>query len=438
MKQNKLLIITYYFPPAGGPGVQRWLKFVKYLPDFGIQPIVYIPENPTYPIIDENLVQEISEKSIILKHKIFEPYQIASYFSKNKTQKISSGIIPNQKKQTFLESFLLWIRGNLFIPDARIFWVKPSVKYLEKYISENQIDTIITSGPPHSMHLIGLGLKQKLNLSWIADFRDPWTTIGYHKALKLSDYATKKHKNLEHQVLNSADKIIVTSKTTKEEFQAISNKPIEVITNGFDDETSFAKAENIVLDSKFSLAHIGSFLSDRNPEILWKSLRELVLEIPNFEKNLEIKLIGKVSQEVLDAILSYKLNNFVNNLGYVSHQEAIENQQKSQVLLLIEIDSEDTKSIIPGKLFEYMVSERPIIGIGPKNSDFQEILVNTNSGLFFEYSEKENLKKTILEYYNLYLNKNLKSNAINLDQYSRKNLTAKLVETIYKTTPNRF
>ena len=434
MKQKKILIITYYFPPAGGPGVQRWLKFVKYLPDFDIQPIVYIPENPTYPIVDEKLVQEISEKAIILKDKIFEPYQIASFFSKNKTQKISTGIIPNQKKQTFLESFLLWIRGNLFIPDARIFWIKPSVKYLEKYIQENQIDTIITSGPPHSLHLIGLELKQKLDLNWIADFRDPWTTIGYHKALKLSNYASKKHKYLENKVLNSADKILVTSKTTKTEFQSITNQPIEVITNGFDDETSLSKAKNVVLDSKFSLAHIGSFLSDRNPEILWKTLSELVLEIPDFAKNLEIKLIGKVSQEVLDAISLFKLNEFVNNLGYLSHKEAIENQQKSQVLLLIEIDSEETKSIIPGKLFEYMVSERPIIGIGPKNSDFQEILVNTNSGLFFEYSEKEKLKKAILDYYNLYLDKNLKSNAINLEQYSRKNLTAKLVEFLNPST----
>ncbi len=434
MKQKKILIITYYFPPAGGPGVQRWLKFVKYLPDFGIQPIVYIPENPTYPIIDENLVSEISEKAIILKLKIFEPYQVASFFSKNKTQKISSGIIPNKKKQTFLEKFLLWVRGNLFIPDARVFWIKPSVKYLKKYIQENQIDTIITTGPPHSLHLIGLELKQKLKLNWIADFRDPWTTIGYHKALKLSDYASKKHKKLEHQVLNFADNIIVTSKTTKTEFQAITNKPIEVITNGFDIETSTKKTEIIVLDIKFSLAHIGSFLSDRNPEILWQSLFELVLEIPDFAKNLEIKLIGKVSQEVLYTISLFKLNEFVNNLGYISHQEAIENQKKSQVLLLIEIDSIDTKCIIPGKLFEYMASERPIIGIGPKDSDFQEILENTNSGIFFEYSEKEKLKKVILDYYNLYLVKNLKSNAINLEQCSRKNLTEKLVKLINSST----
>ena len=208
VRGQKVLIITYYWPPAGGPGVQRWLKFVKYLPDFGVQPIVYIPENPTYPIIDEGLVSEVSDKAIILKKPIFEPYGFASIFSKNKTKKISSGIIPNQRKQSFTEKLFLWIRGNVFIPDARVFWVKPSVKYLEKYILENQIDTIITSGPPHSLHLIGLGLKEKLDLKWFADFRDPWTTISYHNKLKLSDSASKKHriKSFEFSRCDFSDK----------------------------------------------------------------------------------------------------------------------------------------------------------------------------------------------------------------------------------------
>ena len=423
---KKLLIITYYWPPAGGPGVQRWLKFVKYLPDFNLQPIVFVPENPTYPIVDSNLVSEVSDKAIILKTPIFEPYQLASFLSKNKTKKISSGIIPNQKKQSFLEKLMLWVRGNLFIPDARVFWVKPSVAYLEKYIRENEIDTIITSGPPHSLHLIGLELKQKMNLKWLADFRDPWTTIGYHKSLRLSQYAAKKHKRLESQVLNSADTIIVTSKTTKTEFQALTTKPIEVITNGFDVE----KVDKQTLDTKFSLAHIGSFLSERNPKILWESLVELCTEIPDFKSHLEIKLIGAISQEVLETIEHFGLNSFLNNLGYVSHAEAVAHQRKSQVLLLIEINSEETKSILPGKLFEYMVSERPIVAIGPKDSDFAEIITNTNTGVFFEYSEKAKLKQTIHEYYNQFLEGKLQSNAVGLQQYSRKNLTQQLVELL--------
>ena len=428
LEPKKILIITYYWPPAGGPGVQRWLKFVKYLPDFGIQPIVYVPENPTYPIVDEKLVKEVSDKAIILKHTIFEPYQLASLFSKNKTKKISSGIIPNQKKQSFLDKTFLWIRGNLFIPDARVFWVKPSVAFLEKYIVENTIDTIVTSGPPHSLHLIGLELKQKLNLKWFADFRDPWTTIGYHKSLRLSRFAAKKHKTLERQVLNTADTIIVTSKTTKTEFEAITSKPISVITNGYDTE----EVGKQTLDLKFSLAHIGSFLSERNPLILWESLVELITEIPDFKSHLEIKLIGAVSQEVLETIQQFGLNVYLNNLGYVSHVEAIAHQRKSQVLILIEINSADTKSIIPGKLFEYMVSNRPIIAIGPKDSDFAEIITNTNTGVFFDYSEKLKLKRVILDFYNQFLEGKLQSNGVGLQNYSRRNLTKNLVELLNK------
>ncbi|MCW2119737.1 glycosyltransferase family 4 protein [Flavobacterium sp. 7A] len=420
---KKVLIITYYWPPAGGPGVQRWLKFVKYLPDFGIQPIVYIPENPTYPIVDQKLVNEVSEKVTILKQPIFEPYQLAAFFSTTKTKKISSGIIPNKKKQGILDKVFLWIRGNLFIPDARKYWVKPSISYLEKYIQDNNIDIIITSGPPHSLHLIGMALKQKLKVKWFADFRDPWTTIGYHKSLRLSTFAANKHKKLESQVLNSADRIIVTSKTTKTEFQAITTRPIDVITNGYDTEP----VGNQDLDTKFSLAHIGSFLSERNPAILWEALVELVAEITDFQKNLEIKLIGAVSQEVLETISNYKLNDYLNNLGYVSHEQAIIHQKKSQVLLLIEIDSEDTKSIIPGKLFEYMVSNRPIIAIGPRDSDFAEIITGTNTGVFLRYTEKEKLKTLILNFYNQFLEGKLQSQGIGLQKYSRKNLTKELV-----------
>ena len=422
-EQKKILIITYYWPPAGGPGVQRWLKFVKYLPDFGFQPIVYIPENPSYPIIDENLLSEVSNQAVILRNKIVEPYQWASFLSKNKTTKISAGIIPNKKKQTFLDQFLLWIRGNIFIPDARFLWVKPSVKYLEKYLSENGITTIITSGPPHSLHLIGLELKRKLNVKWVADFRDPWTTIGYHKALKLSEFAASKHKQLESKVLKTADLILVTSPTTRAEFKQITSKPIEVITNGYDIE----KIGNQILDKKFSLAHIGSFLSERNPRILWESISELIRENSLFASHFQLKLIGAVSQEVIDSIALFQLQNYVLNLGYVSHDEAIIHQKKSQVLLLIEIDSEDTKSIIPGKLFEYMVSERPIIGVGPKESDFAQIIIDTNTGVFADYSEKEKLKNYIANYFSLFLEGNLKSNAVGLQKYSRRNLTEKLV-----------
>jgi glycosyltransferase involved in cell wall biosynthesis len=321
---------------------------------------------------------------------------------------------------------LLWIRGNAFIPDARVFWVKPSVKFLEQYIRENQIDTIITTGPPHSLHLIGLGLKEKLSLNWIADFRDPWTTIGYHKELKLSAKSAQKHKDLESRVLNTADVVLATSPTTKKEFQMLTNQPIHVITNGYDVE----KVEKVVLDEKFTLAHIGSFLSRRNPRVLWKCLKEIIKENATFKNDFQLKLIGAVSQEVLDAIAEFRLETYVNNLGYVSHKEAISHQRSSQVLLLIEINSEITKSIIPGKLFEYMASERPILALGPENSDFESIIKSTNTGVFHRYDEYNELKQTILSFYEQYKMNTLHVHAIGLQQYSRKNLTKQLAEVI--------
>ncbi|WP_432670702.1 glycosyltransferase family 4 protein [Flavobacterium sp. SM2513] len=423
---KKVLIIAYYWPPAGGPGVQRWLKFVKYLPDFGFEPHVYVPENPTYPIIDTELEKEVSDKAIIIKKKIVEPYGLASIFSKKNTQKISSGIIPVQRKQSLLQKLLLYVRGNVFIPDARILWVKPSIKFLQKYIQENQIDTIITTGPPHSLHLIGVGLKEKLNIKWIADFRDPWTTIGYHDELKLAARAAKKHKDLESKVLNTADAILVTSATTKKEFQGYTKKPVHVITNGYDVE----EVKKVALDEKFTLAHIGSFLSQRNPRILWKCLKEIIKEYPSFKKDFQLKLIGAVSPEVLQTISEFWLDAYVNNLGYISHTEAVSQQRSSQVLLLIEINSEITKSIIPGKLFEYMVSERPILALGPENSDFETIIKSTNTGVFHQYEEYDELKQTILSYYEKYKTKSLNVHAIGLQQYSRKNLTKELVGVI--------
>lgn len=423
---KKVLIISYYWPPAGGPGVQRWLKFTKYLPDFNIQPIVYVPENASYPIIDNDLINDTQPTTIVLKQPINEPYKIASLFSKKSTKSISSGLIKDHKKQSLLEKTLLFIRGNFFIPDARVAWVKPSVNYLSNYLTTHNIDTIITTGPPHSLHLIGKELQKINNVKWIADFRDPWTNIGYHKELKLTKFAQKKHKKLEFEVLNSANCIITTSYTTKNEFATITSKPIHVITNGYDIE----KIEKPPLSSKFCISHIGSLLSKRNPKILWEVFNEIINENESFKNDFELKLIGKISTEILDTIKEYNLEKFVLNLGYVSHSEALINQRSAQMLLLIEIDSHETKGIIPGKLFEYMAAERPIIALGPDESDVEKIIKETNCGSYFKYNEKQKLKKFILDSYLLYKQQKLHIYGIGLQYYSRKKLTEKLAKLI--------
>lgn len=423
---EKVLIITYYWPPAGGPGVQRWLKFVKYLRDFEIEPVVYVPENPHYPLLDESLETEIPRNLEIIRKPIFEPYAIASLFSKKETKEISSGLIPDEEKQGLLQKAMLYIRGNYFVPDARKFWVKPSVEFLLEYLEENRIKTVITTGPPHSLHLIGLGLKGELDIRWIADFRDPWTSIGYHEQLKLTAATREIHKELESRVLKGADQIITTSFTTKQEFKEITTTPIKVITNGYDVE----KITRPALDDKFSISHIGSLLAGRNPANLWKALAELILENEDLRADLRLKLVGAVGAGVLESIKNAGLEFNLELSGYVSHKKALELQHASQLLLLIEIDSEETRGIIPGKLFEYMAANRPILAVGPANADIQKIITETNTGKFFGYMQKEEIKEFILSSYKAFKEGELKTYPIGLQKYSRKALTGELAKLL--------
>ena len=426
---KKVLIITYYWPPAGGPGVQRWVKFVKYLRDFGIEPIIYTPENPTYPILDPHIAADIPEDLTLLKTKIFEPYALASLFSKEKTQKISAGIIPT-KKPSLLDKLLLWIRGNLFIPDARVLWVRPSVKYLSEYLTEHPIDTIITTAPPHSLHLIGLRLKEKFpSLHWIADFRDPWTTIGYHSQLRLTKRSVRKHLEMERTVLQTADTLIVTSPSTQREFQAKTSCPIEVITNGYDDDFP---TQTPSLSPYFLLSHIGSLLSERNPEPLWQVLSEMTKEQPDFRRDLRLCLAGKVSDEVLTSLQKWQLTDYLELKDYISHTEAIVLQRQSQLLLLLEINHPKTEGIIPGKLFEYMASQRPILALGYKQWDVKDIIAQTQTGITLSLTDTQAIREALTHYYTLYKSQQLHTHPTSLEVYHRKNLTKRLSEVILR------
>ena len=423
---KKVLIITYYWPPAGGPGVQRWLKFVKYLRDFQVEPVVYIPENPSYPIIDESLTEEVPEGIRIIKKKIFEPYSLAGIFSKKDTETISSGIIQKEENQSALQKAMLYIRGNYFIPDARKFWIAPSVKYLKKEIEGENYDAIITTGPPHSLHLIGLQLKKELGIKWIADFRDPWTQIGYHEKLKLNESSRKKHEELEKEVLNSADHLITTSFSTREEFESKTSKPVTLITNGYDSEKEELEVEN----SRFEVSHIGSLLSGRNPENLWRALQQIIKKNDEFRKVFQLTLAGKVSAEVLESIEKSGLKPFLKNEGYVNHSRALKLQQKASVLLLIEIDSAETRGIIPGKLFEYMAANKPILAIGPENWDAERIISETKTGKVFSYEDTESIKAEILQLFEKFKKNEKMLTSTGVEKYHRRSLTGKLAKLI--------
>lgn len=424
--QKKVLIVLYYWPPAGGPGVQRWLKFVKYLKDFDIQPTVFAPKNPHYPIKDKSLESEIPNHVKVIKSSITEPYALANRFSKQDTNTLSKGIIKSKSKQNWVQKALLYIRGNLFIPDARMLWIKPSVRRIDKLLKSEKFDAIITSGPPHSMHRIGFHLKSKYpDLPWITDFRDPWVNIGYHKDLKLTPHSAEKHRQMEKEVLNTADHIIVTSPSTLEEFESKTKKPVSLITNGYDDTDVVAEP-----DEHFSLVHVGTLLSERNPESLWQALTELIDDNEHFKSNFELKFVGQVSQHIIESLKIYNLHKHTTFLGYLPHKQAQQQMFDAQVLLLIEKNLQETRGIIPGKLFEYLQAKRPILGAGPKDWDVANLISKHKAGKVFNYNEKDDIKLAVKTYFKAFMQGKLTSQSKNIQAYHRKQLTQHLAEII--------
>ncbi|MDH5032254.1 glycosyl transferase family 1 [Chryseobacterium cucumeris] len=432
MEQKKILIIIYYWPPAGGPGVQRWLKFAKYLPDFGWKPIIYTPENPSYPLLDETLMKDVPENIEMVRTKIWEPYQLAEKLNKS-NKKFKAGQFDVGKNQSWKSKLSIWVRGNFFIPDARVFWVKPSVTFLEKYLKENKIDTIVTSGPPHSLHLIGLGLKNKMpDLKWVADFRDPWTEISYYKHLKLTKSSDKKHRQLESAVFKNADITLATSYTDAENFRKAGANAF-CITNGFDESDSSKKAgenKNSQIEKAFTLSYIGVLEQLRNPENLWKALDELVKENAEFAADFKLKFVGRIDDKILHSIENSSLKNHILNLGYLAHGKAVEEMQNSDMLLITNFPNEASKGIIPGKIFEYLASGKQILSFGPDKADVAKILEETQAGKHFSYQDTENIKKFILEKYELWKNDSLIENTQHIEQFSRKNLTQQLTEVL--------
>lgn len=425
---KKVLIILYYWPPAGGPGVQRWLKFCKYLPEFGVQPILYLPENPDYPLRDESLLKEVPENIQILRTKIWEPYALAKKFSKD-AGKFQAGQFDKSARQSWKNRLSVFIRGNFFIPDARVFWVKPSVKFVQKFLEKDgqDIQTIITTGPPHSLHLIGFGLKKIFpEKKWLADFRDPWTEISYFNELKLSHWARKKHQQLEKKVFQSADITIATSFADAENFREKGAHAI-TITNGFD-EADFSETSPPKTDNIFRITYSGVLEQLRNPLIFWESLENFLAKNPQYQENLELAFVGKVDEKILTDLKKYRFFHTIKLYGYLSHAESLKILQISDALLITNFPDEKHGGILPGKLYEYLAVRKPIISIGPKHADAEIILNETQSGPHFSAGMGENLEKYLAKLFSRDFS--LHANEMHIAKYSRRELTAKLANII--------
>lgn len=430
---KRILIISYYWPPSGGAGVQRWLKFVKYLRKFGWEPVLYIPSNPEYPETDHSLEKDVPDGMEIIKQPIWEPYATYKKLQgQKKEEKINAAFLSEKKKNPFLENLSVWIRGNFFIPDARKFWIKPSVKFLTDYLKEHPVKVIISTGPPHSMHLIAMPLAEKFNIPWLADFRDPWTNIDFYKDLKLTSWADNKHRDLERKVLNTADQVVVISQTMARDMNNLCPRKYEVITNGFDEED--ITEQKTILDTKFSIAHIGTLVSTRNPSALWDAFSELINEVPGFREDIEIKLVGKVDISVTESIQVKGLEPYLKRIDYLPHDEVVKCQRQSRLLLLIINNTPNAKMILTGKFFEYLAAKRPILLLGPLDGDAAFIMKETNAGLISGFQDKETMKQNILHYYQLFKAGNLVSADTNIEQYSREKLTGQLSAILNQMT----
>jgi glycosyltransferase involved in cell wall biosynthesis len=422
---KRALIITYYWPPSGGAGVQRWLKMVKYLPQFGWKPVVFTAKDAEYPILDESLQKDVPPEAEIIRQPIWEPYDLYKKFiGQRKEEKVYSGFLSEERKPGFAQRASVWIRGNLFIPDARCFWIRPSSTFLTEYLKKHPVDVIISTGPPHTTHLIALGVKKKMNLHWIADFRDPWTQIDFYDQLRLTKWADARHKKLEKDVLKCADEVVTVSWHWAEDLKRIGGREVTVITNGYDEEDY--QTERPKVDEKFTLTHVGSINADRNPNMLWVALGELCHMNEALRRELVIRLVGKNDVSVYDDIERSGLTPNLERIDYLPHAQIAPIQQRSKVLLLPINDTPNVMGIIPGKIFEYLAAQRPILVIGKEDGDSARIVREAGAGVICGFEEKEKIKAEVMKMFSA--GNNLQGSSSGIQHYSRKELAGKMAE----------
>ncbi len=420
VKNKKVLIITYYWPPSGGAGVQRWLKFSKFLPELGWDPVIFTPENPDVPVEDHSLIEEVHPTIEVLKIPIFEPSRVIKFFGgKTSTNRIGASTSSNGKT-SLIKGIINWVRGNIFIPDARAAWVRPSVKYLNKWLASHSVDAIITTGPPHSMHLIGLGVKNSHpSIKWISDFRDPWSDMDYLDEFKIGTRARKKLISMESEVVKHSDKIIITSPSVAKSLLKNDNlEKATFIPNGWD-SLDFKNVKAASTNPQvFKIGHFGSLSGSRNMPGFFKAVNRW-----NSVENLKIELhlVGSVSDGIKQEL---NKKNHITFTPSLPHKQAVNEMLSCHALLLVQNATDAARKCIPGKVFEYIACEKPLLSICNSPSDLATQL--DNWGLpFCDHDDQDTayqmLKSVIQSHKKDALTK------VDPSLYERKTLTKKLV-----------
>jgi len=430
---KKVLIITYYWPPSGGSGVQRWLKFVKYLPSYQWEPHVFTPENPSFTIQDPSLEKDVPPEAEVIRFPIWEPYdffyRISGWFG-TKRQASPAAVVPS-KNRTLFQNISAWIRGNLFIPDPRRFWVKPSVEFLSDYLTRNGIQTVITTGPPHSLHLIGLKLKSKdPSLRWLADFRDPWTSWGMWDSLMVSKLVRKLHRKMEARVLASANEIITITPFYARQFEHLAQRPVRLLTNGFDEDDF----REIVYrrTNKFIIRHVGIINEKCDPRPFMEGLKRKIASDGDFARDVQVEFIGEVHpdfrQYISETSVLQKVTVFP---GSVPHEDLIALYGSSSLLLLILTGYKDAEGFLPGKLFEYFATGLPVMGVGPTDGDAAALIKETGAGVMVESKDEAGIRKALDDAYRGWQrDEKPHINFSGVQAFSRKQITAQLADIL--------
>lgn len=370
---RRVLVITYYWPPNGSVGVQRWLKMCKYLPRHGWEPVVYTPANPEMAAVDQGLLRDVAPGLKVVKRPIAEPFGLYKRFTgRAPDARMHTAFLDEGGRGGWKEDLALWVRSNFFVPDARVWWVRPSVRFLRRWLKDHPVDAVVTTGPPHSMHLIGLGLKQRAGLPWVADFRDPWTGIDYYRQLRLTAWADRRHRRLEREVLAGADRVVTVSWSWAGDLRALGARQVEVVTNGYDAED--IPQPPVPVDAGYSLVHAGSMSPTRDQPGLWRLLAGLCRSDAAFGERLALRFVGPVDRSVMASIEAAGLTRHVERLGRVDHAEAMRQMARARVLLLPINTTSNRQGILPTKLYEYLAVGRPILAVGPAEGDAARVL----------------------------------------------------------------
>jgi len=428
---KKVLIITYYWPPASGPGVQRWLKFAKYLPEYGWEPIILTVEGGSFPAMDEDLLQEVSTTTKVFRTKTWEPFGIYNRLRGKKGNQVEVGGGAFTADKSIVRRIGTYIRSNYFIPDARIGWNKSAIAKASALIQEYNITYIVTTSPPHSSQLIGLELKKKHKLKWLADLRDPWMSMMYNQFLTRTKASTQKDQKYENQILENADHVTVVGDSMKKEFSDRAHN-ITVITNGYDsDDLNHSETKQEAFE-KFTLFFMGNFLSQQSFAFFWKTLKQFTHHDPEIANRFRMLIIGNVSEVVQKDIEHHNVTSFIDIEPFQSHDQVIRKMKRSHLLYLPIPKTEGNEMIITGKIFEYLASKLPILSIGPIGGDADYILRNTNRDKIISYGETDEL---LVQLQNAWSQWKSNKNQFYYDndhhqQFERKSLTEKMSQVL--------